>query len=79
METVQQNGRFTLFSSKFLSIYSILYAFNPRKALSCAPSAPPPPLVFIKPLIHYTLKFQVIFFIKHLYSAFPLSHTIQYT
>ena len=25
METVQQNGRFTLFSSKFLSIYSILY------------------------------------------------------
>ena len=28
METVQQNGRFTLFSSKFLSIYSILYAYN---------------------------------------------------
>ena len=28
METVQQNGRFTLFSSKFLSIYSIpLYIF----------------------------------------------------
>ena len=26
METVQQNGRFTLFSSKFLSIYPILYA-----------------------------------------------------
>ena len=26
METVQQNDRFTLFSSKFLSIYSILYA-----------------------------------------------------
>ena len=26
METVQQNGRFTLFSIKFLSIYSILYA-----------------------------------------------------
>ena len=26
METVQQNGRFTLFSSKFLSIHSILYA-----------------------------------------------------
>ena len=25
METVQQNGRFTLFSIKFLSIYSILY------------------------------------------------------
>ena len=25
METVQQNGRSTLFSSKFLSIYSILY------------------------------------------------------
>ena len=25
METVQQNGRFTLFSSKFLSIYSLLY------------------------------------------------------
>ena len=28
METVQQNGRFTLFSSKFLSIYSILYEYN---------------------------------------------------
>ena len=28
METVQQNGRFTLFSSKFLSIYSILYGWN---------------------------------------------------
>ena len=28
METVQQNGRFTLFSSKFLSIYSILYDYN---------------------------------------------------
>ena len=28
METVQQNGRFTLFSSKFLSIYSILYEFK---------------------------------------------------
>ena len=28
METVQQNGRFTLFSGKFLSIYSILYAYN---------------------------------------------------
>jgi len=28
LETVQQNGRFTLFSSKFLSIYSILYVFN---------------------------------------------------
>ena len=31
METVQQNGRFTLFSSKFLSIYSILYGKNPGK------------------------------------------------
>ena len=30
METVQQNGRFTLFSIKFLSIYSILYGFNAR-------------------------------------------------
>jgi len=29
METVQQNGRFTLFSSKFLSIYSILYVGKP--------------------------------------------------
>ena len=30
METVQQNGRFTLFSSKFPSnIYSILYGFTP--------------------------------------------------
>ena len=29
METVQQNGRFTLFSSKFLSIYSILYGKKP--------------------------------------------------
>ena len=29
METVQQNGGFTLFSIKFLSIYSILYAANP--------------------------------------------------
>ena len=29
METVQQNGRFTLFFSKFLSIYSILYGFRP--------------------------------------------------
>ena len=28
METVQQNGRFTLFSSKFLSIHSILYAYT---------------------------------------------------
>ena len=27
MEIVQQNGRFTLFSSKFLSIYSILYDY----------------------------------------------------
>ena len=31
METVQQNGRFTLFSSKFLSIYSILYGHIPPK------------------------------------------------
>ena len=30
METVQQNGRFTLFSSKFPSIYSILYAYGPE-------------------------------------------------
>ena len=30
METVQQNGRFTLFSSKFLSIYFILYVFHTR-------------------------------------------------
>jgi len=31
METVQQNGRFTLFSSKFPSnIYSILFGGNPR-------------------------------------------------
>ena len=31
METVQQNGRFTLFSSKFPSnIYSILYGFERR-------------------------------------------------
>ena len=30
METVQQNGRFTLFSSKFLSIYSILYVYTPE-------------------------------------------------
>ena len=29
METVQQNGRFTLFSSKFLSIHSILYGTPP--------------------------------------------------
>ena len=28
METVQQNGRFTLFSSKFLSIYSFLYGYG---------------------------------------------------
>ena len=28
METVQQNGRFTLFSIKFLSIYSILYVYK---------------------------------------------------
>ena len=32
METVQQNGRFTLFSSKFPSnIYSILFAWNTAK------------------------------------------------
>ena len=31
METVQQNGRFTLVSSKFHSnIYSILFALNPE-------------------------------------------------
>ena len=31
METVQQNGRFTLFSSKFHSnIYSILFAANSK-------------------------------------------------
>jgi len=28
METVQQNGRFTLFSIKFLSIYFVLYVRN---------------------------------------------------
>ena len=33
METVQQNGRFTLFSFKFLSIYSILYVFTPKHFL----------------------------------------------
>ena len=33
METVQQNGRFTLFSSKFLSIYSILYAHNTEQRI----------------------------------------------
>ena len=33
METVQQNGRFTLFSSKFLSIYSILYGQTPFFAM----------------------------------------------
>ena len=33
METVQQNGRFTLFSSKFLSIYSILYVYNRSSSL----------------------------------------------
>ena len=33
METVQQNGRFTLFSSKFHSnIYSILFAYNYKLA-----------------------------------------------
>jgi len=30
METVQQNGCFTLFSNKFLSIYSILYGCRPE-------------------------------------------------
>ena len=39
METVQQNGRFTLFSSKFLSIYSILYVYmfstSHRSRLDC--------------------------------------------
>ena len=34
METVQQNGRFTLFSSNFLSIYSILYVSVPCAVLS---------------------------------------------
>ncbi len=43
METVQQNGRFTLFSSKFLSIYSILYAWNPLELLES-----PLPLEFSK-------------------------------
>ena len=34
METVQQNGRFTLFSSKFLSnIYSILFAYTAMKIM----------------------------------------------
>ena len=33
METVNQNGRFTLFSIKFLSIYSILYVFGASLAL----------------------------------------------
>ena len=34
METVQQNGRFTLFSSKFHSnIYSILFAQNTQNYL----------------------------------------------
>ena len=34
---VQQNGRFTLFSSKFLSIYSILYVYNSllKKRTTC--------------------------------------------
>ena len=35
METVQQNGRFTLFSSKFLSIYSILYVGISMISLYC--------------------------------------------
>jgi len=35
METAQQNGRLTLFSSKFPSnIYSILFGFNARKVIS---------------------------------------------
>ena len=34
METVQQNGRFTLFSSKFPSnIYSILYVYSPSSTI----------------------------------------------
>ena len=37
METVQQNGRFTLFSSKFLSIYSILYGWNGLEELRKPP------------------------------------------
>ena len=36
METVQQNGRFTLFSSKFLSIYSILYDYREKNSLGRA-------------------------------------------
>ena len=40
METVQQNGRFTLFSSKFLSIYSILY--GKMAYLGREGGAPPP-------------------------------------
>ena len=44
METVQQNGRFTLFSSKFLSIYSILYGgglFKGEAGFSPPPPTPP--------------------------------------
>ena len=37
METVQQNGRFTLFSSKFLSIYSILYVFIRSRSMDLIP------------------------------------------
>ena len=35
METIQQNGRFTLFSSKFLSIYSILYDYKLNPLRKC--------------------------------------------
>ena len=37
MDTVQQNDRFTLFSSKFLSIYFILYGHKSRTQGSKAP------------------------------------------
>ena len=40
METVQQNGRFTLFSSKFPSnIYSILYGYTFRLCMAYDDSA----------------------------------------
>ena len=35
METIQKNGRFTLFSSKFLSIYSILYDYKLNPLRKC--------------------------------------------
>ena len=38
METVQQNGRFTLFSSKFLSIHSILFDICLNYLLKCQES-----------------------------------------